>query len=373
MRTTPKQRKYMVTGGHVTPALATIEELQKKNRSIDIVFVGRKYALEGSRVTSEEFHLVRNMHIRFYPLITGRMKRDMSMLSLFALIRIPIGCIYALWIVLREWPSVIISFGGYVAFPVVLAGWLMRIPVVTHEQTRRPGLANRIISRMARYTCTGFPDAGSIKGLYGQVVYTGLPIRTGIFHPPRALSFDMPKDTLPVLFIVGGNTGSVSINTVVFESLPSLLSQWVIVHQTGTLSIEKAKQVRRSLGEKYTRYIPVAYVHTSDYSYLLHKAQLIVGRSGANTVIEIAAVGKPALFIPLPWASDNEQQHNAEYLEKKGSAVVLQQHMLNSDTLISSVTRMLHDIRAYTQAASHVSAGIVKNGAHRFISIIESV
>lgn len=368
-----KKRLYMFTGGHVTPALATIEELLKTRSRAQIAFVGRKYAIEGSRTISEEYRIMRERNIRFITLTAGRFKREGGLRVLTSLLKVPVGLIQAFWIVHTVRPDVIVSFGGYVALPVVVTGWLMRIPAITHEQTRRPGLANRIISRLSRHTCTSFPDAESRIGLSGPITHTGLPIRERIFSNEQFMPFKFPSKTRPLIFIVGGSTGSVSINTVVYDALPALVRMYSVVHQTGQLSFTKARERKSALSTGTEYYIPVPYLDEPDYAALLSRADLIVGRSGANTVMEIAAAGKAAVFIPLPWASENEQYYNAEFLRKAGSAVILPQHKLTSDSLVRTIRETLDNIDAHRASASTVASDIPHDGAKRFVSVIESL
>lgn len=365
--------RYMVTGGHVTPALATIDEIMAQDAHARVVFVGRKHSIEGSDVESEEFRLITQKNIRFLPLVAGRLKREGGIFAIASLLKVPVGFFQAIVYVAKEKPDIIVSFGGYVALPVVVAGWLFRIPIVTHEQTRCPGLANRWISILSRYTCTSFPKNKADIGFAGPVTYTGLPMRADVFFPPARLSFDLPKGNQPLLVIVGGSTGSVSINAVVFEALPAILSVFRVVHQTGRMSQKEAEDAKIRLESLGSRYVPRAYIDAPDYSYVLHHGAIIVGRSGANTVLEIAAIGKPALFIPLPWSGQNEQLHNAELLKTAGSAVILPQHELSAESLVAALTDMRKNLKKYSDAAGQIAPTIPRDGAKRFVSVIESV
>lgn len=366
-----KKRKVMITGGHLTPAVSTINVLRRRHPDWDIIFVGRRIALEGTKTLSEEYRLICAMHIPFLPLIAGRLKRDGGIAAFVTLGKVPIGFIQALWYVATRRPSVIVSFGGYVALPVVLSGWIFRIPVVTHEQTRKPGLSNRIIARLAGATCVSFPDG--VSGLPCASIYTGLPLRESVFHPPLAPSWKVSKDKGPLLLIVGGSTGSVSINTVMYDALSVLLKTYTVIHQVGRISLPRALEVKRGLKQSSDQYIVMPYLSEADYSWALHHATLIIGRSGANTVMEIAATGKIAIFVPLPWAAENEQYYNALFLKDAGSAEIIAQDVLSPGSLMAVITEMMQDLFDRMRCAKDLATTIPRDGASRFVRVIEDL
>lgn len=331
-----KRQKIFVTGGHLTPALAVIEEIRKEKKNWDVVFVGRMYAMEGDTTPSEEYGVVTGLGLRFLSIPAGRFRREASFATLTELAKVPFAFAAALRYIQTEKPDAVLSFGGYVALPVVLAAAMLGVPVITHEQTRVVGLANRIIARFAKAVCVSFAD---MVGLFpkGKTELTGLPIRSGIFTPPERSPFSL-TGTKPLLYITGGATGAQSVNDVVFSALPALLAKYRIVHQTGKRSYPKALETEARLPEQLrARYAPSPYLTVDGVSWAMHNAALVVGRSGANTVGEVLAIGKRALFIPLPWAAGNEQEKNARLLADAGLAVVLGQESLTPDILVSHI------------------------------------
>jgi len=363
----------MITGGHITPALAVIAELKTMHPGVRSGCAGRKTATEGAHTLSEEYRIIRDMRIPFAALSAGRLKRDGGPRAVTSLLKVPVGFVQALRYVRMYTPDIIVSFGGYVALPVVIAARLFRIPVITHEQTTRPGLANRIISRLSEVTCTGFPPEVLRGGLSGKVIYTGLPIRAGVFAPPKKTDLPVPEDDLPLLLIVGGSTGAVSVNTVVYRALPELVSRYRVIHQVGRPSLSRAREEKRGLTAHADRYIPVPYLPEPEYAWALAHAALIIGRSGANTVTEIAATGKTALFIPLPWASGNEQHYNAKVLADAGSADILLQDTLTDRGLVRAIARMLAESGKHAEAAARIAKTIPRDGAHRFAEVVDTV
>ncbi|MBP9814466.1 UDP-N-acetylglucosamine--N-acetylmuramyl-(pentapeptide) pyrophosphoryl-undecaprenol N-acetylglucosamine transferase [Candidatus Woesebacteria bacterium] len=361
----------LITGGHITPALATIEALRSRYPDWRIIFVGRKTSIEGSRVHSEEYTMVNALSIPFISLVAGRIKRDGSLWTLWSLVKIPIGFIQAFVILLMHKPTMVLSFGGYIAVPIVVAAWCLRIPIVTHEQTTHVGLANRLISRLATRTCVSFPNTAGLLGK--NVTVTGLPMRRKVFVASAKAPFRVPSDK-PMIFVTGGSTGSVSVNKIVFLALDTLLASYTVVHQVGRISLEQATQVKNALPKDLQeRYISVPYLDEQSYTWVLDHAALVVGRSGANTVMELAARGAIALFVPLPWASGNEQYTNAKYMETAGSAQVIQQRNLTRDVLISTINRMISNAKNMKLAAEKFTSSVPRDGADKLVDVVVEV
>ena len=144
--------KILITGAHFTPALAVIEELRKIS-GVEVIYVGRSTTLEGDKTWSVESEVLSSKSIKFIPIITGRLQRSFTIYTIPSLLKIPIGLLQALFIFFTEKPDVILSFGGYVAVPTVLIGWLWSIPIIIHEQTLVSGLANEISALFADKIC----------------------------------------------------------------------------------------------------------------------------------------------------------------------------------------------------------------------------
>jgi len=360
----------MITGGHVTPAIAVIDELRLRYPTKNLVFVGRKHALEGEAVLSEEYRMITNLGIRFLPITAGRLKREGGLSQLAALCKVPIGFIQACVLVFREKPTLVVSFGGYVALPIAIAAYLFGVPIVTHEQTTRPGLANRLIARIASAICVSFPETA--KRFWGgkKVIVTGLPMRREIIKPPSTSPIVLPKDA-PVLLVVGGSTGSVSINNIVFRALPTLLDTYTVIHQVGRISEPELDHVIGKLPQTLRpRYIAKAYLSAGEYSWAIHHSRMVIGRSGANTVTEVALSGALAIFIPLPWAARNEQFFNAKYLEAAGS-IVITQETVTSTSLVDAVYRIETSWEKRKAMAMQFAQTVPKDGARRLVEVIE--
>lgn len=324
-----KKSKILLVGGHMTPALAVLGEFRKRGYS-DFVWVGTKFNQKGNKETSQEFKVVAQEGIKFINLASGKLDRSGStnriLSAIKAIFSVSIAILRSILILVHNRPAVVVSFGGFLAVPVVVAAKLLLIKVVTHEQTVVAGLAHRIISLFADKVFVSWESSMSYSPAK-KTILTGNPIRKEIFAR-RDDSLIKDFDAKPVLLVMGGNQGAHIINTLIFENLNKLLDDFNIVHQTGNSTVtgdfEKALQLKQTLsGQKYISYEPRQYIGSGEIGAVIQSANLILSRAGANSIYEYLSLGKMCLLIPIPWASHNEQFKNAKLLEEAGLAKVL--------------------------------------------------
>ena len=365
--------RIVITGGHLTPAVATITALKRLSPHINIHFIGRNHVFDTEEFASHERQTVEALGVSFLPLTTGRLLRTGTFFHILSsLLKVPIGLVMAFWYLVRIRPDVTVSFGGYIALPVVLASWVLNIPIITHEQTQTLGLGTKIIAAFSDVVCVS--DIRQLQSFrFVRCVYTGLPLREMIVHAARQ-THRTRKNIRRRILILGGTTGSVSINTIVYEALPQLLTFSDIVHQVGRASLEEALRVRSTLSLKEKRgYTVVSYMNETEYVRMIKSADIVVGRSGANTVIEVAALGKSAIFIPLPWASGDEQYKNADVLRRNGGASIIRQKDLTSLRLVSVVREHIVHKNKYEEHAKIFSKTVKLDAAESLSLEILSV
>ncbi|MBI3956357.1 UDP-N-acetylglucosamine--N-acetylmuramyl-(pentapeptide) pyrophosphoryl-undecaprenol N-acetylglucosamine transferase [Candidatus Gottesmanbacteria bacterium] len=338
------QPTICITGGHLTPAIAVIEEIKRRKLPWDIVFVGRSEAFEGGGSPAHEERLVRASGVPFHVIVTGRQG-----LSVW---KVPIGLIQSLRLLIKECPSVVLSFGGYVGLPVCVAAWMLGIPVIIHEQTGELGFANRIIAAFAR------------RVLLSSEI--GIPLREALFHPFQKPSFPIGV-TRPILYITGGSTGARTLNALVFPIISQLCERCTVIHQVGAADLPSA--------HKHTEkgYVAAEYFDASDLAWIYGHTSILIGRSGANTVAEACALGVPAIFIPLPWAAGDEQTKNALSLAHEGMAIVLNQKTLTAETLLGHIGTMMQSLAAYKSHATRVAKMYPREGAVKVVQEIEDI
>ena len=256
--------------------------------------------------------------------------------------RVPLGVAQSLPKLRRFRPDVVFSTGGYVGVPAVVAGRMLNIPAITHEQTAILGLATRINARFSRSVALSYestPRPSTRKG--GSVAVTGNPIRSwlrrGDVTKARSI-FDL-QGQLPLLYITGGAQGALAINDVVAEALDQLLDMVEVVHQTGPArfnrSYKELTKRRASLPASRAARYHLTESIADELAHLYAAADIVLGRSGAGTVAELAALGKPSILVPLPGAT--EQRENARSLEAASAAIVVDQLELTPARLIEEV------------------------------------
>ncbi|WP_285777353.1 UDP-N-acetylglucosamine--N-acetylmuramyl-(pentapeptide) pyrophosphoryl-undecaprenol N-acetylglucosamine transferase [Microtetraspora sp. NBRC 13810] len=343
------------TGGHTYPALTTVaaarEQAAARGMDLEVMWVGTATGLE-ARVTAEH-------GIPFTAITTGKVRRSPSLRELATNVadafRVPLGILQAISAVRRHRPDVVLSTGGYVAVPIGIAAFLLRRPLVMHEQITSLGLANRVLSRIA--TRVAVSHASTVEHLppsaRSRAVVTGNPVRPEMLRGNRErglrhLGFDAG---LPVVYVTGGAQGSRQINTLVEAVLPRLLPHAQVLHQCGQAGIDRLSQVAAALPEwMRARYRPVAFLG-AELPDMLAAADIVISRSGAGTLAELTAVGKPSVLIPLIPTGGDEQRANARHLAEAGAARALLHADPTPDQLLAELGGLLDDPRLRDEMA----------------------
>lgn len=321
------------TGGHIFPGLAVAEVLRQ--RDIPVRWLGAQGGMETRRVPDAgiDLDLVAMTGLR------GK--------GLLRWIRMPLILSKAVWQARRllkaNRPLCVVSFGGYVAAPGGIAAWTRGIPVLVHEQNRIPGLTNRLLALISKKILQGFPGTFSPAK---HAEDSGNPVR----HDVAAIA--EPKIRLaercgPIrILVTGGSQGAQVLNLMVPAAL-SLLRwrgndgenvEFEVQHQAGTNRLDEARDAYATAGVD-ARVRPFIDDMAKAYDW----ADLVICRSGALTVSELAAAGVGSVLVPYPYAVDDHQTRNAEYLSSVGAAIILQQASLNAEKLAAVLTPLISD------------------------------
>lgn len=297
------------------------------------------------------------------------------------LLRVPLGVAQAFRVVARFRPDAVLSTGGYVCVPTVIAAALRGIPVLAHEQTVTVGLANRIAARCARQVALAFEGARS--GLPARAartaLLTGNPVRREVLSGDRvrgARRFGFPEsdDGLPCLYVTGGAQGSRMINRAVIAAIPALCAGARVLHQCGAGEAAEVEAARAAAPESVrNRWVVLPFLAADAVGDAWALCDLVLGRSGAGTVTEACAVGRPAVFVPLEPSSGDEQRRNAEWLAGVGGAVVLRQSECDGEAVERVSGGLLADpARRETMGAAARAAGRV-DAAERIADALEAL
>lgn len=343
------ENRIAIIGGHLTPALAVLEQLQSKGYE-DIIWIGGKYSQTGNKNTSPEYQVIKSKNIKFIELKAGKLWRKVTFKTLvpglYNLLLIPYGFLKSFLIILYHQPDLVISFGGYLALPLVISSKILWKKSITHEQTIVTGTTNKYIAKFADIVLVSW-EKSLLYFPKKKTSFVGLPLRKSIYNQKEPIKiFD---NNLPTLFVVGGNQGSNTINWRLLKILPELLKEMNVIHLTGNSSLtqdfSKAKVVREQLdAELKTRYLVKehAFDNESDYAKYLASCDIVLSRAGANTIAEILYMGKLSVLIPIPWSSHNEQQLNAELVASTGLGYIIKQTLDLEPSTIKDAIEMAY-------------------------------
>lgn len=314
------------TGGHIFPIVAIAEELRKRDLNLDLSYIGP------SDFTSKTF--LPQAKIKAQYIASGKFRRYFSIQSLFLnildlCINIPFGILQAFLIMFFTAPDVIISKGGFGSIPVVIAGFILRIPIFMHESDVVPGLANKIGSKFSEKIFVSFPISEMEYFPKKKMIETGNPVRRVLTQGSRdeaKVRFNLTGEK-PVVLILGGSQGSERINEVVLDVLIDILQGFEIIHQTGLAGFKRVQNESMAMIDESLRkyYHPYFFLDEKELALAYAGCDCIVGRSGAGTIFEIALVKKPSILIPLPESAQNHQLRNAYSYAKNGACLVLEE------------------------------------------------
>ena len=339
------------TGGHTSPLLATAAALQEARPGCELTALGTARGLEATVVPAAGYALEL--------VVSVPLPRRLSTELLAVPGRLGTAVRQTLAVLDRVQPDVVVGFGGYVAVPAYLAARRRRVPLVIHEGNALPGIANRFgAACCTRHVATSFPDTALRHGRY-----VGLPIRRSISELDRAAARDSARAFFgldgqrPTVLVTGGSQGAARLNASVAAAAAALASAGIqVLHVSGATQRVEVEQPAGA-----PPYVVVPFVERMDLAYAA--ADLVLCRAGSNTVTETAAVGLPAVFVPLP-IGNGEQAHNARAVVDAGGALLVHDAAFTPDWVRATVPRLASDSERLA-AMSRAGAGLVRRDADR--------
>jgi len=294
------------TGGHIIPALAVARELVAHHEA-EVLFIGTARGMESRLVPEAGFHL---------KLVdVGQLKNVSWLTRLRTLLHLPFSVRTCNKLIREFQPSVVFGVGGYASGPAMAAALQLKIPAIAFEPNAMPGLANRLVGKRVQAAAVNFKSAAR---WFRNAEVTGIPVR------PEFFTLDAPTAPNPHLLIFGGSQGARIFNFHLPKILPELLNAvpgLTILHQSGARHFEPTQAAYAASGADPERWDVQPFI--DDMPRHFAQATLVMARSGASTVAELAAAGKPALLVPFAAAADNHQRRNAEEMVKTGAALLL--------------------------------------------------
>ena len=350
------------TGGHVYPGIAVAEELKRRNPDAEIVFVGNRRGLEAVVVPEAGFRvryiLTRGLPRRAWWRVPGAVLANL------------VGVFQALWIVGTERPDVVLGTGGYVSGPVALAAWVLRRPLVLQEQNSVPGLANRWLAQLADEVHLSFVEARSYFKRKDHLKVSGNPVRAYILSGDRdqALREFALTPGRPTVFVFGGSRGAHRINEAALDAMRRLKGRVDVqmILQTGREDFEWAKGIAE------TEQLPIRVM---PFLQRIHQAyaaaDLVVSRSGAMTLAEIAVCGTPAILVPYPHAAHDHQVVNATNLVDRGAAAMIPDRELSGERLAKEIAHWLSDRQGLSRLSANARLFARPDAAQRIAKSLE--
>jgi UDP-N-acetylglucosamine--N-acetylmuramyl-(pentapeptide) pyrophosphoryl-undecaprenol N-acetylglucosamine transferase len=342
------------TGGHVIPALAIADALKTLYQA-ELCFVGASRGMETRMVPQAGYQL---------ELIeVGQLNRVSLATKLKTLTALPLSIVHCMRLLKRWQPHVVVGVGGYASGPAMLAALLRRVPTLAFEPNAVPGMANRLIGKRIRAAAVNFAPT---VAYFRNAQVTGIPVRTEFFAlPPRT------EGSAPRLLVMGGSQGARALNQKMPEIAQALLEAvpgLTILHQAGARHAETTHAAYVASGAAANRWRVQAFLE--DMPRQFGEADLILARSGASTVAELAASGKPSLLVPFPQAADDHQRKNAEVLVQGGAAAMLLEQDMSAASLLESLTGLLANAEKLSRMASAARTFAHPDAASRIAQMV---
>ncbi len=317
------------TGGHIYPAIAIANELKAIDPTTEILFVGAEGKMEMEKVPSAGYTIV--------GLPVVGIKRELTLDNLVFPIKLGRSLLRARQIVRDFQPDVAVGVGGYASGPVLLAASLKGVPTLIQEQNSYAGLTNKVLARWAKRICVAYPGMDAFFPA-DKLKLTGNPVRSDIQYADRQVEAGRALFTLaanrPTLLIIGGSQGARTIN----ESIEAGLSHFVdagiqVIWQTGTGFIERARAAVATLGSALIK--PYDFIYDMDKAYAV--ADAVVSRAGALSVSELCLVGRAAILVPFPNASEDHQSKNAMSLVDNKAALLISDQKARTELITTAL------------------------------------
>lgn len=332
------------TGGHSFPLIAVSQALRNlAGDKIELFYLGANGFTR--RIFQEQ-----NIKARF--IFSAKLRRYFSLKTVLDFIKLPLSILQALFWLFVLMPDVVFSKGGPGSPQVILAAWFYHIPIIIHESDTMAGLSNRFAGRFAKKVALAFEKAQDSFAAE-KVIIVGNPVRQQLLqtNQQKAQEAFQLNQQQPVLLVVGGSQGAQFINELVLSILPELLQKYQVIHISGPANYQRLSASLRGTKQSLnlTNYHLYAFLNEQQMALAYTASHLVLARSGAGAIFELAALAKPSILIPLPDAAGDHQRINAYEYAKTGAALVLEQSNLREHILLQRISAILDDPTSQAQ------------------------
>ena len=348
------------TGGHINPGIAIANKIKQENENAKITFIGTVRGLENDLVPRAGFNLER---IEAYGI-----SRKISLKNIKNMVKTLKSYNEAKKIVKKINPNIVIGTGGYICGPVILAAKKLGIPTMLHESNAYPGVTVKLLSNKVNTVLVGFADAKKRLPKAKKVVVTGTPTKLEKIDLTENQKEEIKKElkiksNLPIVLVFGGSQGAKSINEALIGIIKNKLNEtyhviWAVGQVQYGIVKEELDKINYNINNiKNMTIVPYIY----NMQEVMNLADLIVARSGAMTITEVSIVGKPAIFIPFPFATENHQEYNAKVLTNIGAAKIILDKDLNINTLNKQILEIVENKPLQKQMGEKAQKAAVQN------------
>jgi len=354
------------TGGHFYPLIAIAEKLTEiadEQKIIDLKLFFMSDSPYDKRMLFEN-------NIKFIQVSTGKSRTYKTIKNFFDIFNTASGLFFGLLNMFFIFPDVVISKGGYAAFPATFAARILRIPVIIHESDSYPGRVNLWTAKFAKRIAISWPEAAKYLPK-DKTALTGQPIRKSILEkdPNGAFKSFNLKEGLPTILVIGGSQGAEKINDVILDVIPEIINKYQIIHQTGEKNFEDISLRSKLLLENNPNainYHPIAYLNNLETKMAAGVADLIISRAG-SAIFEIANWATPSIIIPITNTNGDHQRKNAYNYARSGACIVVEEGNLVPHLLIEEIDKLFND-KSLMKAMSQKAKAFAKPGAGREIA-----
>ncbi len=342
------------TGGHIFPALSLASAIRESDGSCRITFFSSSKKVEAAIFSGKGYPRVK--------IVSAPFVRKIGLGPIKALLFLTIGIVQSFVKLVSIRPQLVISFGGYSSLAPVIAAFILRIPVIVHEQNSVPGMVNRISAIFAKKVMVGF--SGTARAFGKKGVYTGNPVRKEVLQAREIAK--RPGSGRKTLLIVGGSQGARSLNKAA-QCLPEMVPDTDIIHVCGQADyIRISSEMRGVPGYRVFPFL-------DDIFRFMAKADLIVSRAGATTITEIAALGKPSVLVPFPYSSEDHQLMNSRIFESVGASIVIEHKDLNAKALADRLNGLLSDPETLAKMGADARQLYCENSIQLMMEVLDAV